>query len=206
MTSELSSRDRFEALLSPVLSLAFATAMRLTNNRDDAEDLLQDASIRAFRAFAQFESGTNFKAWFLRVLTTTFLNLKRHESVLPQIAQMEEGEEIEELYLFKNAERAGLTRQKNDPAARLMERIESEEIGAALAALPEEFRVVAVLRLVQHMSYDDISRVLDVPVGTVRSRLHRGRKLLQKALWELALEKGLVSPKTKKNWFACWAF
>lgn len=198
------AKQQFEAYLTPILSSAFATAMRLTNVRDDAEDLLQDASIRAFSAFAQFQNDTNFKAWFMRVLVTTFLNAKRKQNGSPQIAQLEENEDIEDLYLFKHAEKAGLTSQKNDPAQRLMQHIESEEIGAALAALPEEFRVVAVLCLVQQMSYEEIARVLDVPLGTVRSRLHRGRRLLQKSLWELALEKGIVSEKSKNSWFACF--
>lgn len=191
MTNEPSTRDEFEALSTPIFTSTFATAFRLTGQRDDAEDLLQDATIRAFSGFAQFKKGTNFKAWFARILVTTFLNSKRKADASPQIATLADGEQIEDLYLFKHAEKAGLVGRKNDPAQLLMSKFESEEIGAALASLPDEFRVVAVLSLVQQMSYEDIARVLDVPVGTVRSRLHRSRKLLQKALWELAVEKGL---------------
>ena len=186
-------RDQFEACLTPVLPMAFATAMRLTGQRDDAEDLLQDATIRAFNSFHQFQRDTNFKAWFARVLVTTFLNLKRKQNASPQIAQLEDDEDIEDLYLFLRAEKAGLASQKNDPAQRLMQHVEREEIGAALAALPNEFRVVVVLNLVQQLPYEEIAQVLDCPIGTVRSRLHRGRKLLQKSLWNLALEKGVVS-------------
>lgn len=202
MTKELSTRNQFEACLTPILASAFSTALRLTNSRDDAEDLLQDATIRAFNGFAQFQKDTNFRAWFARILVTTFLNSKRRESASPQIAQLNDGEEIEDLYLFKHAEKAGLVSQKNDPAQLLMSKFESEEIGAALAALPNEFRVVAVLSLVQQMSYEEISRVLEVPIGTVRSRLHRSRKLLQKTLWELALEKGIVQAPDRKRFFS----
>lgn len=187
-----SVRDQFEACLTPILAGAFATAMRLTNQRDDAEDLLQDATLRAFNSFHQFQRDTNFKAWFARVLVTTFLNLKRKQNAAPQIAPLQDDEDIEDLYLFLRAEKSGLASQKNDPAQRLTQRVESEEIGAALAALPPEFRVVVVLNLVQQLSYEEIARALDCPVGTVRSRLHRGRKLLQKSLWNLALEKGIV--------------
>jgi RNA polymerase sigma-70 factor (ECF subfamily) len=195
MSNELSVRDQFEACLTPILAGAFATAMRLTGQRADAEDLLQDATIRAFNSFHQFQRDTNFKAWFSRVLVTTFLNIKRKHLASPQIAQLPDDEDIEDLYLFLRAEKAGLASQKNDPAQRLMQHVERDEIGAALAALPEDFRVVVVLSLVQEMPYEDIARVLDCPIGTVRSRLHRGRKLLQKSLWNLALEKGIV----KKN-------
>lgn len=132
MSSELSTRDAFEAQLSPILPLACATAMRLTNGHDDAQDLLQDATIRAFNSFAQFQTGTNFKAWFLRVLTTTFLNSKRRQATAPQIARLEENEEIEDSYLFRHAAQAGLVSRKNDPAQLLMSHLESAEIGGAL--------------------------------------------------------------------------
>lgn len=191
-------RDQFEAQMTPILSGAFATALRLAGQRADAEDLLQDATIRAFNGFAQFRRDTDFKAWFARILITTFLNAKRKQLASPQIAALNEGEEIEDSYLFLRAEKAGLV-QKNDPAQLLMQQLDSEEIGAALSSLPDDFRVVAVLNLVQQMSYEDISRVLDVPIGTVRSRLHRARKLLQKALWELAIEKGIFEKNSPKE-------
>ena len=193
MTNEHSTRDRFEAHLTPLLSQAFGLAFRLTNGRDDAEDLLQDAALRAFNSFHQFQPDTNFKAWFLRVLVTTFLNAKRKHLASPQIAPLDEGEEIDDQYIWKHATQSGAMSRKTDPAQLLMQRVESEEVAAALAALPEEFRVVALLSFLEQRSYEEIAEIVDCPVGTVRSRLHRSRKLLQKALWQLALEKGIVT-------------
>lgn len=185
-------RHQFETLLAAVLPSAFGLAIRLANNRDDAEDLLQDASIRAFNAFAQFQSGTNFKAWFFRVLVTTFLNLKRRENASPQIAQLAEDETIDDLYLLKNASQSASLSRQNDPAKMLLQKLESQQIADALHALPHDFRVVAVLNLVEQMSYEEIAQIVGCPVGTVRSRLHRSRKMLQKSLWQLAKEKGFV--------------
>ncbi len=195
MSTELSTRDQFETLLTPILPMAFGLALRLTNGRADAEDLLQDASLRAFKAFAQFESGTNFKAWFLRVLTTTFLNLKRKEANAPQLATLEEDEEIDDQYIFKHAAQSGLMSRKTDPAQLLMQRLESQEIADALMMLPAEFRIVALLSFIEQLSYEEIASIVNCPVGTVRSRLHRARKILQKSLWDLALEKGIVREK-----------
>ena len=187
-------RDQFETLFTPVLPMAFGLAMRLTGQRADAEDLLQDASIRAFNAFAQFEQGTNFKAWFLRVLVTTFLNLKRKAASSPQLAILGEDEEIDEQYIYKHAVQSGLM-ARNDPAQLLMQQVESEEITLALTSLPAEFRVVALLYFMEQLSYEEIANIVHCPVGTVRSRLHRSRKMLQKSLWQLAQNKGIVAQK-----------
>ena len=186
-----SVRDQFETLLTPVLPMAFGLALRLTNQRADAEDLLQDASIRAFKAFAQFEQGTNFKAWFLRVLVTTFLNSKRKEAAAPQIVPRAEDEEIDDQYIFKHATQSGLM-SRNDPAQLLMQHLESAEIAQALMALPADFRIVALLHFMEQSSYEEIAQIVSCPIGTVRSRLHRSRKMLQKSLWNLAQEKGIV--------------
>lgn len=179
----------FEGLLAPVLDAAFGTALRFTRNRADAEDLVQEAALLACRGFGSFEPGSNFRAWFFRILTNCFYSKYRKRK--------RQGTEIElddtpELYMYCQTAALGLHAQTEDPAGLLMSKIDSEHVEAAIAALPEEYRVVATLYFVQDFSYQEIAAVVGVPVGTVRSRLHRGRRLLQKALWVIAEERGIV--------------
>ena len=188
MTPYEKSRQ-FEELLSPVLGIALGMATRLTGGRDDAEDLVQETAIQAFSAFDSFQMGTNFKAWFLKILFNRFLNRKRSANRAPQTVELDE---TTELYLYDQTRRAGLQGKGNDPAALLMNKFDSAAIGEALMALPDEFRAVAVLYFMEEQSYEAIAQMLEVPIGTVRSRLHRARKLLQKSLWELASERGIA--------------
>jgi RNA polymerase sigma-70 factor (ECF subfamily) len=189
-TSE--SAKQFEALLTPLLGLAYGVAYNLSHNRADAEDLVQDAAIQAYRHFDRFQQGTNFKAWFLKILTNEFLQKRRKEKRTPEILDIEEAPD---LFLYDQTRRAGLHEMNTDPAAALLGKLTAEEISEAMVRLPEEFRVVSVLYFMEEFSYQEIAEVLDVPVGTVRSRLHRGRKLLQKNLWHIAQEHGIV-PET----------
>ncbi len=188
MTLNEKSRQ-FEELLAPVLGTALGMATRMTGNRDDAEDLVQETAIQAYSAFDSFAVGTNFKAWFLKILFNRFLNRKRSDSRGPQTVELDETTEI---YLYAQARRAGWQIKGNDPATMLMSKVDSAEIGEALTALPREFRAVAVLYFMEDLSYEAIAQMLDVPIGTVRSRLHRARKHLQKSLWELAQERGIT--------------
>ena len=179
--NESAVAQQFEQHLAPVLSTALRVALRLTTNRDDAEDLVQDASIQAFRAFASFTPGTNFRAWFLKILVNRFLNRKRSDNRAPQSVPLDD---ITELFLYEHSRRAGLLR-RDDPAALVMQKIDGAAIHAALNALPDEFRAVAVLYFLEELPYEAIAEVLGCPLGTVRSRLHRARKQLQKSLWDL---------------------
>lgn len=183
----------FSALLDALLPTAFKTATFLTRNAEDAEDLTQEAAIQAFRAFSSFEQGTNFKAWFLKIQHNCFLNRLRHESRRPQTVQVEQDEALDSLYLFEQTRGIGLHKGGGDPAGALLDRLDGEEIAGALRALPPEFRAVATLYFVGELSYEQIAVIVDCPLNTVRSRLHRGRRLLQKELWELARERGIVS-------------
>lgn len=182
-------KKQFEELLAPVLGMALGMATRLTGNRDDAEDLVQETAIQAFSSFNTFTPGTNFKAWFLKILFNRFLNRRRSANRAPQTVELDE---VTELHLYDQTRRAGLQAKGNDPAALFMSKIDGNAIADALAALPDEFRAVAVLYFMEQLSYESIAGVLDVPIGTVRSRLHRARKLLQKSLWQLAQERGLA--------------
>jgi RNA polymerase sigma-70 factor (ECF subfamily) len=173
----------FESLLEQNLRVIYSVAVRLTRNRDDAADLVQEASIQAFRAFATFEPGSNFRAWFTRILTNRYLNAYRKRQREPQISPVED---ISELYLYSNARRAGVEGKGADPAALIFSKLETAQIEAAIDALPEDFRLVSALYFVEELTYQEIAEIVDCPIGTVRSRLHRGRKMLQMALWQIA--------------------
>jgi RNA polymerase sigma-70 factor (ECF subfamily) len=179
----------FEALLSPIVQMAYGTAVRLTRNRTEAEDLVQDAALLAYRAFGSFQRGTNFKAWFFRILTNAFYS--RHRKEKHEKANLST-EEVPALYLYTKTAEAGLHGRESDPASAIMDRLDTEQVSEALEALPTEYRVVATLYFIEDFSYQQIAEVLECPVGTVRSRLHRGRRMLQKALWAVAVERGIV--------------
>ena len=185
-----SPQEAFEAELQPILNKAYAVAYRLAGNRDDAQDLVQDAAVQAFRAFGSYQSGTNFKAWFTRILVNRFLNLKRAQGRRPQTVSIDEAEDF---FLFQQAKNRKMLARGSDPTAALAAKIDRELIADALLQLPPEFRAVATLYLIEDYSYEEIARVLEVPIGTVRSRLHRGRKLLQKSLWEIARERNVIT-------------
>ena len=184
-------QNQFEALLAPVLPAAFGAALHMTRSRDDAEDLVQDAAVQAFRAFEQFQAGTNFKAWYFKILTNAFYQRYRRRQREPELAPLEDASE---LYLYLQTARAGLHTEGSDPAALVLGRMDEEAVASAIHALPEEYRVVAALYFVEQFSYEEIAEMVECPVGTVRSRLHRGRKLLQKALWRLAEDQGWLAP------------
>jgi RNA polymerase sigma-70 factor, ECF subfamily len=179
---------QFEAHLAPILGAAYGTALHMARNRDDAEDLVQEAAIRAFRAFDRFEEGTNFKAWFFRILTNLFLEKYRQKQRQPEMVELEDPPV---LYLYSQTRQAGLHEWSTDPAALVLRKMETEQVHAAIAALAEEYRTVCALYFMQEFSYEEIAQILDCPIGTVRSRLHRGRKALQVALWQIAQEHGI---------------
>jgi len=180
----------FEALFAAVAGTAFGIAMRLTRNQADAEDLVQEAALLAFRAFASFEPGTNFRAWFFKILTNCYFSKRRREKSRPVTSDLDD---TPDLYLYARSAEAGFPTQGPDPAAQLLDRLGTERVVTAIAHLPEEYRVVSTLYFMEDLSYEEIAEVLGCPIGTVRSRLHRGRKMLQKALWLVAEESGIVT-------------
>jgi len=175
-------------LLGPILQMAYGTAVRLTRSRTDADDLVQDAALMAFRAFGSFQRGTNFKAWFFRILTNAFYS--RHRKEKHEKANVST-DDAPALYLYHKTAEVGLAGGDTDPASAILDRLDAERVGEALDALPEEYRAVATLYFVDDLSYQQIAEVLQCPVGTVRSRLHRGRRMLQKSLWDIAVERGI---------------
>ena len=178
-----------DTLLTPILGIAYGYALRLLRNNFEAEDLLQEAALGAVKGFGTFRRGTNFKAWFFQILTNCFYGRHRRGGREGQTSDLDD---VPELYLYERTAELGL-HSVPDPAREVLRRLDSDEIAAALASLPEEYRVASTLYFMEDFSYDEIASILGVPVGTVRSRLHRGRKLLQRRLWPMAVEHGIVS-------------
>ena len=178
--------ERFEREALPLLNGMYAAAYRLTRNAADAEDLIQETFLRAYRGFHQFEEGTNLKAWLYRILMNTFINSYRKKQREPQTVS---DDEIEDWYLYSKLAESGA-----EPSAEtsVLESIPDEDVQEALSALPEQFRIAVLLADVEGFSYKEIADITDVPIGTVMSRLHRGRKALEKRLWDVVRERGLV--------------
>jgi RNA polymerase sigma-70 factor (ECF subfamily) len=174
------SRAEFEALLAPWLDGLYASALRLTRNDRDAEDLVQDAVMRAFRFFDRFEKGTNFRAWIFKILTNTFINSYRRQVKERSLTDESERQSVEARFFS-----ADMTEQSQNPEEYLLERVMSDDVLKAIDELPIDFRMTVILADIQEFSYKEIAEILDVPVGTVMSRLFRGRKQLQKALGPL---------------------
>jgi RNA polymerase sigma-70 factor, ECF subfamily len=188
-----SAAARFESHLTPILTAAYGVALHMTRHGGDAEDLVQEAALHAFRAFDSFQEGTNFKAWFFRILTNLFINAYRRRQREPGIDTLSDLEDAPALYLFKRTQEMGMQTWTSDPAALVLERFEAEQVCRAIAALPEDYRVVSALYFMEEFSYQEIAEMVGCPVGTVRSRLHRGRRMLQKALWQIAEQQGIVA-------------
>lgn len=167
----------------------FSTALRLTRNYSDAEDLVQETYLKAYRAYPSFEEGTNLKAWLYRILTNSFINSYRKNQRRPQEAYPED---IEELYLYKRVAPDEISDAVDSPEEKVLRNISDESIKSAIEELPENFRIVVLLSDVEGFSYQEIAEILSIPVGTVMSRLHRGRKTLQKLLYEDVKNRGLI--------------
>jgi RNA polymerase sigma-70 factor (ECF subfamily) len=188
--------ESFESLFAGCAQTAYGVAMRLTRSQADAEDLVQDAAFLAHRAFASFTPGTNFRAWFLKILMNCYYSRRRREKSRPVTSDLDD---TPDLYVYARSGEAGFPTQGPDPAAQLLDKLGTERIVAAINRLPEEYRIVSTLYFMEDLSYEEIARVLQCPIGTVRSRLHRGRKMLQKALWQIAEEDGIVRPPAPQD-------
>ena len=180
----------FTGLLGPLLDFAYRMALHLVRNPADAEDLLQDAALLAFRHFEQFRPGTNFKAWFFRILLNRFYSRYRRRDARVTFDDQATGTAA------AHDGPDGFFSRVARPDVALLGRADAAAITAAIGGLPDDFRTVCTLYLVQDLSYKEIAALLDVPVGTVRSRLHRGRRLLQRALCELVVERGIIHDAT----------
>jgi RNA polymerase sigma-70 factor (ECF subfamily) len=180
----------FEKLIEEVLPLAYGVAFRLTRNQADAEDIVQEAALQAHRGFKSFQPGTNFRAWFLRVLKNCFLMKYRKRKREGESIDVEEAPAI---YILRQSMVNGLNLAPKDPSETVVGNMDAEQIARAVTALPAEYRLVTALYFLEDMSYEEIAEIVECPIGTVRSRLHRGRRMLQKALWHIAEEAGIVT-------------
>ncbi len=182
-------KAEFEEVALPFLGALFNLALNLTRDRRDAEDLVQEAYLRAYRFFDSYKPGTHVKAWLFRILRNTFINRYRAAKVRPEEVDFSK---VEVAYEKMIDERFLSEHRPPSPEAVVMEGVLDEEIETAMARLPEEYRTVVILALVEEMSYKEIAAALSIPLGTVMSRLHRGRKLLQASLLEYAKKKGIL--------------
>ena len=180
----------------PFMDQLYAAAVRMTRNPADAEDLVQETYLRAYRGFGSFQEGTNLKAWLYRILTNTFINSYRSKKRRPDETELDEGED---LYLFRRLGGLEAARAGRSAEDELMDLFTDSEVKDALDALPEQFRVAVLLADVEGFAYKEIAEILDIPIGTVMSRLHRGRKALQKQLYEFASHRNLVGDEDEQE-------
>lgn len=171
------SRAQFETLVAPWFDALYASALRLTRNERNAEDLVQDTVMRAWRFFDKFEKGTNFRAWIFKILTNTFINNYRRNTRERSLQDESERQSVEARFFSSD-----VTEQTQNPEEYLIDRVMSGDVLKAIDGLSIDFRMVVILADLQEFSYKEIADILDVPVGTVMSRLFRGRKQLQKVL------------------------
>ncbi len=178
---------RFERDALPYLDQLYAAAMRMTRNPSDAEDLVQEAFAKAYAAFHQFREGTNLKAWLYRILTNTYINTYRKKQRQPQ-QQMTEEIEDWQLAAAESHSSSGL----KSAEVEALDHLPDSDVKQALAKLPEDFRYAVYLADVEGFPYKDIAEIMGTPIGTVMSRLHRGRRQLRDLLSDYARERGLV--------------
>ena len=185
----MSTRETFAEDAMQYAPQLFSTAMRMTRNRADAEDLVQESFMKAWRSFDSYEQGTNLRAWLFRIMTNTYINRYNAKQRRPEETELDE---VEELFLYRRIGAFDQSKMTASAEDQMLELFTDDEVKQALEDLPDSFRLPVLLSDVDGFSYKEISEILDVPIGTVMSRLHRGRKAMQKRLYEYAKERGLV--------------
>lgn len=184
--------EDFEAGVLANLDSLYRTALRLTNNREEAEDLVQETLLKAFRFTNSYQRGTNLRAWLFRILNTTAINRYRRLAAHPTPAALPDGEDF---YLYNRIR--DLTGQEMSEGAEeeVLNHYLDEDVYKALNDLPPNFRMAIILADIEGLSYKEIAEALQIPIGTVMSRISRARRLLQQSLWKYAVEKGYVRPQ-----------
>jgi RNA polymerase sigma-70 factor, ECF subfamily len=184
----MADQAHFTELAMEHMPALYSAALRMTRNPSDAEDLVQETYLRAYRGFGGFTEGTNLRAWLYRILTNTYINSYRAAKRRPEIADVED---VEDLYLYHRLSSADGSPSRSAEEEALAS-FTDDEVKAAIESLPEAFRMAVLLADVEGFSYKEIAEITDVPIGTVMSRIHRGRRALQKALHDFAESRGLV--------------
>ena len=187
----MADRQEFARDALQFASQLYTVALRMTRNSADAEDLVQETYLRAYRSFHTFAEGTNLRAWLFRILTNTYINTYRAKQRRVQEADLGD---IDDLYLYRRIADVDVAARSAEDT--LFELFTDDEVKAALEDLPEQFRLPVLLADVEEVSYKEIAEILDIPIGTVMSRLHRGRKQMQKRLADYATERGLFRSTT----------
>ena len=192
--SEAQRRARFERDAMEYVDQLYSAAMRMTRNPQDAEDLVQEAYTKAYSSFHQYKPGTNLKAWLYRILTNTYINLYRKRQRQPQQSTMDT---LEDWQMAQAAEHTSTGLRSAETEA--LDRLPDSDVKEALQSIPEEFRLAVYFADVEGFAYREIAEILDIPIGTVMSRLHRGRKLLRELLTDYARERGMDVEKAARR-------
>ena len=185
----MSAKEQFTSDAMQYAPQLFSTALRMTRNRSDAEDLVQETYIKGWRSFHTFQDGTNLRAWLFRIMTNTYINKYNAQKRKGTEVELDD---VEELFLYKRLGSIDQSQLSSSAEDQMLELFTDDEVKNALEELPEDFRIPVLLSDVDGFSYKEISEMLEIPIGTVMSRLHRGRKAMQKMLYEYARERGLI--------------
>jgi RNA polymerase sigma-70 factor (ECF subfamily) len=188
-TLDPEGRARLEQAAIEHIDALYRTALRMTRNPSDAEDLVQEAYLRAFRSLHQFTEGTNLRAWLFRILTNTYINEYRRRQRRPVSSSLDG---IEEFYLYDHLVASPVQPDDERPEDVVLQQLTVDDVIRAIESLPEEFRHVVLLADVEGFAYREIAEIVGIPVGTVMSRLFRARRRLQKQLYEFAIEAGII--------------
>lgn len=183
---EIKKQQDFNEEILPHLDALYNFGLRLTTDPNDAEDLVQDTIVKAYRFFSSYEKGTNAKAWLFRILKNSYINNYRRKSKKPQEIDYDE---VASFYESIRAERTN----SSDLEDKMFRELIDDDLSNALDSIPEDFRTVVLLCDVEDFTYEEIANMLDVPIGTIRSRLHRGRNLLKAQLMEYATNRGYAT-------------
>lgn len=177
----------------PHMSLLYNYSLRLTNNEDDAKDLIQDTYLKAYRFIDKYERGTNAKAWLFRILKNSFINNYRKSSREPEQVEYNE---VEEFVDMLKDDSAPVTDMRRD----MYDNMLGDDVVRAMESLNEESRTIIILSDLEEMTYEEIAEILEIPLGTVRSRLHRARKMMQEKLYHFAVSHGYITKKSAEQY------